>query len=287
MLAGLFVVCFTSAVLAEGQQSAGACPAVPAAKRFDGKVIAVAGASSGIGEVLARQLASDGARVVMGARRVEQLQRIQEEIEAAGGRAEVQHLDVLDYASCERFVQFANATFGHLDGAINNAGGGESSGDFMTMEVDAFKKVFDLNFLSVYHMMKAELTIMTGQQRGSIVNNLSILKDRRFTAAPAYGAAKAAALALQETAAATVAATQVRINSISPGFTLPSEALDVFLAANPEAKALFNAPQGRMMDAGRDVYPATAYLLDDASAGVTGIDIPVAGGLNINEFKLR
>merc|ERR1719265_689671 len=119
-------------------------------------------------------------------------------------------------------------------------------------------------------MMKAELEVMTEQKSGSIVNNLSLFATKLMPTAPAYTVSKHAVKTLQQLAAANVAGSQVRINSVSPGFTRPSEALDTYLDSNPDAEAVFRSPQGRMYDATKDVYPALAYFFDDVSKGVTG-----------------
>jgi len=261
-------------------------PVAPGGKPFEGKVILVTGASAGIGEAVAYKLACDGAIVVLGARRMEKLKELVDKIKASGGQALAISLDVTDYSSCEAFVQQIKDTYGRLDGAFNNAGGGQPTGDFVEQTPEQFKKNFDLNFFGTYHMMKAELALMTEQKSGSIVNNLSLFASKVFTPSPDYTISKHAAKAATQVAAATVADSKVRVNSVSPGFTLPSESLGDFLEKNPEMKPKFMSPLGTMMDVEKDVYPAVAYLLSDASANLTGIDLPVAGGHNINTFSI-
>lgn len=89
---------------------------------IEGKVVAITGASSGIGEATARHLAKLGARVVLGARRAEKLEKIVEEIRAGGGTAASRTVDVTDRQDVDTFLQFAEGTAGKLDVLINNAG---------------------------------------------------------------------------------------------------------------------------------------------------------------------
>jgi len=86
------------------------------------KVVALTGASSGIGEATARELAAAGMKLVVGARRTERLEKLVAEIRAAGGEAEFQALDVTNRESVEAFIAFAEARFGRLDVLVNNAG---------------------------------------------------------------------------------------------------------------------------------------------------------------------
>lgn len=250
----------------------------------------VTGASSGIGEFIAKELALDGAHVILAARRLEKLQGIQQSIEAGHGLASSVALDVLDFESVRRVLQDVVATHGRLDGAFNNAGGGGQSGTLLDLETSEFKRIFELNFYGTYHCMKAELEIMTQQKFGSIVNNLSMFAKLTMPLHAAYCASKHALLALQNSAALEAAAASVRVNSVSPGFCRPSESLDGYLELHPDSEATFASPlvhpSGALVHAS-DVYACVALLLDEKTSGaMTGADLPVTGGHGIPVLSL-
>lgn len=257
-------------------------------------MILVTGASSGIGEFVAKELALDGAHVILAARRLEKLQAIQHTIEAGHGLASTVALDVLDFESVRRVLQEIVATHGGLDGAFNNAGGAGQSGTLLELETAEFKRIFELNFYGTYHCMKAELEIMTQQKFGSIVNNLSMFAKLIMPLQAAYCASKHALLALQNSAAAEAAASGVRVNSVSPGFCRPSESLDGYLQQHPDVESTLASPlasplvhpSGAIVHAS-DVYASVALLLDGKTSGaMTGADLPVTGGHGIPLLSL-
>lgn len=265
--------------------TSGSCKS-PSSERFKGKVFLVTGASSGIGELVAKALANDGAHVVLTARRAEKLQAVKTEIESSGGSASVEVLDVTKMDDVEKVTAIIVEKLGRLDGAFNNAGSSLSQGTVVDLSAADFKKTFELNFYGTYHCMKAQLQVMAKQGFGSIVNNLSFLAKKHMAGQAHYGASKAALMYLQESASLEVAAQGVRVNSVSPGFTRPSEAMDAFLATNPGMEQLFKSPMGAIVHA-QAVYQAVAFLLDDVTSGsVTGVDLPVAGGHNVPDVKL-
>lgn len=258
------------------------------AKRFEGKVFLVTGASSGIGEIVAKGLAAAGAHVVLAARRVEKLEEVKKAIEADGGSASIQQVDVMKYEDVEKVVNNIVEEKGHLDGAFNNAGGGGPAGTVADFPEADFKQVFELNFYGTYHCMKAELQVMIKQKSGSIVNNLSMLKELHLAQQAPYGASKAALKYVQDSAAIEAAGSGVRVNSVSPGFTRPSEALDTFLASAPGLEPMFlnSSPMGKFSTA-KDVYESVAFLLDEqTSASITGSDIAVSGGSCVPQVRL-
>lgn len=258
------------------------------AKRFEGKVFLVTGASSGIGEVVAKGLAAAGAHVVLAARRVQKLEEIKTAIEADGGSASIQQVDVMKYEEVEKMVNSIVDEKGHLDGAFNNAGGGGTPGTIADLPEGDFKAVFELNFYGTYHCLKAELQAMIKQKSGSIVNNLSMLKEMHLAQQAHYGASKAAMKHVQDSAALEAAGSGVRVNSVSPGFTRPSEALDAHLAAAPSLEPMFkNSSPMVGFSTAQDVCESVAFLLDDqTSARITGHDIAVSGGSSLPQLKL-
>jgi NAD(P)-dependent dehydrogenase (short-subunit alcohol dehydrogenase family) len=140
-----------------------------------GKVILVTGASSGIGRTTAIRLASEGASVVVAARRNDEIREVVDEITNSGGNAVFCRTDVTQESDVEAMVSMAMDTFGRLDGAFNNAGkvGGPPE-PWHEVDVDTFDETIDANLRGVWLCMKHELRVMREQGSGSIVNNSSI-----------------------------------------------------------------------------------------------------------------
>ena len=161
------------------------------------KVVLITGASSGIGEGTARQLAANGARVVMGARRAERLQAIAEDIRTSGGAVSFRALDVADREDMEAFAAFAVAEFGQIDVLVNNAGVMPLS-PLSALKVDEWNWMIDVNIRGVLHGIAAVLPRMEAQGHGHIVNVSSV---GGFVAQPTgavYAATKFAVRAISE-----------------------------------------------------------------------------------------
>ncbi len=181
-----------------------------------GKVIAITGASSGIGEAAAKMLAAAGARIVIGARRTDRLQRLASEIEEAGGTVRHRALDVTDRDDVAAFARFAQSEFGRLDVMINNAGVMPLS-PLAALKVDEWDRMVDVNIKGVLYGVAAALPLMEAQGSGQIVNLSSIGGHRVSPTAAVYCATKFAVRAIsdglrQET-------DRIRVTVISPGTT--------------------------------------------------------------------
>lgn len=180
------------------------------------KVVLVTGASSGIGEATARELAAAGARVVIGARRVERLETLKREIEAAGGEAMARSLDVTSREDVKAFVQAAQAQFGRVDVIVNNAGVMPLS-PLAALKVDEWDQMIDVNIRGVLHGIAAALPVMEAQGEGQIINIASTAGHQIFPTAAVYCATKFAVRAISE--ALRQETDKVRVTVISPGVT--------------------------------------------------------------------
>src|SRR5688572_15546423 len=130
-----------------------------------GKVVVITGASSGIGETTARALAQRGARVVVGARRTDRLERLVAEIRAEGGEVENRAVDVTSREDVEAFVAFAEARFGRVDVMVNNAGVMPLS-PLEALKVEEWDRMIDVNVRGVLHGIAAALPRMKRQGSG-------------------------------------------------------------------------------------------------------------------------
>ncbi|QEN88018.1 SDR family oxidoreductase [Labrys sp. KNU-23] len=203
-----------------------------------GKVVAITGASSGIGEASARVLAAAGARVVIGARRTDRLERLAAAIVADGGEVRVRPLDVTLQAEVAAFAGFARQAFGRLDVMVNNAGVMPLS-PLAALRVAEWDRMIDVNIKGVLYGIAAALPIMEEQGTGQIVNVSSIGGHRVSPTAAVYCATKFAVRAIsdglrQET-------DRIRVTVISPGTTTSELADSIGDPTAREAMKAFRA----------------------------------------------
>lgn len=181
------------------------------------KVIAITGASSGIGEATARLLASQGAKVVLGARRTDRLVRIAGDINASCGRAEFRALDVTDRKDVQDFIDFAVTRFDRVDVLVNNAGVMPLS-KLEALKVDEWDRMIDVNIRGVLHGIAATLPLMQRQRTGQIINIASIGAYAVSPTASVYCATKYAVRAISEGLRQEVGG-DIRVTVIAPGVT--------------------------------------------------------------------
>jgi NADP-dependent 3-hydroxy acid dehydrogenase YdfG len=164
---------------------------------LNNKVVLITGASSGIGEGTARQLAANGARVVLGARRTERLQAIAADIEKDGGTVRLRRLDVADRGDMEGFVAFAESEFGTIDVLVNNAGVMPLS-PLAALKIDEWNWMIDVNIRGVLHGIAAVLPRMEARGHGHIINVSSVGGFVVQPTGAVYSATKFAVRAISE-----------------------------------------------------------------------------------------
>jgi NADP-dependent 3-hydroxy acid dehydrogenase YdfG len=180
------------------------------------KVVLITGASSGIGEATARVLAANGAKVVLGARRTERLEKIVAEIRAKGGVAEFRALDVAERGNVQEFVDFAHDRLGRVDVIFNNAGVMPVS-PMNALKVDEWDRIIDVNIKGVLNGIAAVLPIMERQGSGHIINTASTGAHAVGGQFGVYCASKYAVRAISEGLRQEMS--QIRVTVISPGVT--------------------------------------------------------------------
>ena len=182
---------------------------------IEGKVVAITGGSSGLGEATARLLAEKGAKVFLGARREENLKSIVEEIRSGGGTAEYRVVDVTDRAQVEGLVDAAVEEFGRLDVIVNNAGLMPLS-PLSALKVDEWDRMVDVNIKGVLYGIAAALPQMEKQQDGHVINLSSVAGHAVFETSAVYSGTKHAVRAISEGLRMEVGE-NIRSTIISPG----------------------------------------------------------------------
>ncbi|MEV4599687.1 SDR family oxidoreductase [Amycolatopsis sp. NPDC049253] len=184
---------------------------------LEGKVVAITGASSGIGEATALELAARGAAVVLGARRTDRLDSLVARIQAAGGRAEMLDVDVTQRADLERLVARALDRFGRLDVLVANAGIARIApmGD---LDVDSWDAMIDVNLRGVLHGIAAALPVFRAQGSGHLVTTVSTSGLKIVPAQAVYAGTKNAVRTLLEALRQESTDGVLRTTSISPGY---------------------------------------------------------------------
>jgi len=180
------------------------------------KVVLITGASSGIGAATAKVLAEQGAKVVLGARRVDRLQQVAAEIRERGGVAIYKELDVASRESVQAFVNFARDEFGRVDVIFNNAGVMPVS-PMNALKTDEWDKIIDINIRGVLNGIAATLPIMEAQGSGHIINTASTAAHAIGGGFGIYCASKYAVRAITEGLRQEMGA--IRVTLISPGVT--------------------------------------------------------------------
>jgi NAD(P)-dependent dehydrogenase (short-subunit alcohol dehydrogenase family) len=246
---------------------------------LEGKVAIVTGASSGLGVAFAKALAEAGADVAIGARRVDKLEETAKLIEAAGRRALVVETDVTKPEDCQALAQATHDQLGSVDILVNNAGDGGEYHPATEDPPEHFRRVVDLNLFGSYWMAQAAARFMGP---GSSVINISSVIALTTAKMPAagYSSAKAAILGLTRDLAAQWGVDKgIRVNAILPG-TFPSEQTAAY-SENYKAKVIkARIPIGRLGDP-EEAAATVVFLASDASSYITGVALPVDGGVLI------
>jgi 3-oxoacyl-[acyl-carrier protein] reductase len=243
--------------------------------RMKDRVALVTGASQGIGEAIARQLASEGALVVCAARRVEKLEHLVAEIGGAGYRATALPMDVGDAGAIAEGVRRALETHGRIDILVNNAGVTEDN-LILRMSRDAWDRVLATNLTAAFLLCQAVARPMVKSRYGRIVNITSVVGLMGNAGQANYAASKAGLVGLTKSLARELGSRNVTVNAVAPGFI--ATAMTEKMTEEARQALFAQIPLGRL-GTPEDVARAVAFLASEEAAYVTGHVMNVSGGL--------
>ncbi|MCJ7843208.1 SDR family oxidoreductase [Lederbergia sp. NSJ-179] len=184
---------------------------------LQGRVAIVTGASSGIGAAIAKELASEGANVVLAARRMDKLKELEKEIDQQGaGKALAVKTDIANKQDVEEMVKQATATFGNVDIFVNNAGQ-MLTGTVRSGKVEEWEQMIDVNIKGVLYGIHTVLSSMLARSTGHIINIASVSGYEVTKTSTVYSATKFAVRAISMGLEKELARTGVRVTNISPG----------------------------------------------------------------------
>lgn len=183
---------------------------------IQGKVVVITGASSGLGEAAARLLSAEDATVVLGARRVDRIQSLADELKAKGGRALAVATDVTHCSQVKKLVDAAVQKFGCIDVMINNAGLMPNS-PLERLKIDDWDRAIDVNIKGVLYGIAAALPYMKQQKSGHIINVSSVAGHKVTPNGAVYCATKHAVRVISEGLRTEVKPYNIRTTIISPG----------------------------------------------------------------------
>ena len=250
-------------------------------RQLEGKVALVTGASSGIGRATALELARRGAKVVVAARRQEELEQVVQEITTAQGNAAAITVDVSKEEDLRKLVGFTVSTYGRLDIAFNNAGTEGVFAPLLEQDAERFDMVFEPNVRGVLNAMKYEAEVMLEQGSGSIINNASMGGVIGFENASVYIASKHAVVGMTKTASIEWFRRGVRVNALCPGLIeTPFHHRGIWPSVEAQQSFAASTPAGRWGSA-EEMATIVAFLASDDSSYVSGHSLVADGGYSI------
>ncbi len=242
---------------------------------LEGQVALVTGASRGIGQAVARELARQGATVIGTATTEEGAGRITAYLQEAGAKGQGAVLEVRDQAQVDALIARIEKEFAPVTILVNNAGITRDN-LAMRMKDEEWDGVIDTNLKSVFRLCKAVMRGMMKARQGRIVNITSVVGHAGNPGQANYCAAKAGVSGLSRSLAKELGSRNITVNCVAPGFidTDMTKALD----EKQKAGLLANIPLGRLGKP-EDIAAAVAFLASPAAAYVTGTTVHVNGGM--------
>lgn len=244
-------------------------------QRFEGRVAFVTGGGHGIGRATAVRLAREGAAIGVADIDAEAAERVAEEIVGFGGAAAAISCDITDRGSVDAAMAAHVARFGGLDVLVNTAGGDRPNPSFQEADDEIWERLIDFNLTSVMRCVRAALPHLLGSRFGGNVVTIGSVNGLAAFSGYPYSAAKAGLVNLTRNLAAEYGRQGVRFNLVAPG-TIRTRVWDDQPGSLEWLTTLY--PLGRVGEP-EDIAAAVAFLASDDAAWITGITLPVEGGI--------
>ncbi|MFQ5407123.1 MAG: glucose 1-dehydrogenase [Anaerolineales bacterium] len=241
------------------------------------KVALVTGASRGIGQAIAETYAAAGAQVVLASRKQEGLDAVAEKIRNAGGEALPVAAHTGDSEAVQALVERATAEYGGVDILVNNAATNPHFGPVLTADEGQWAKTLDVNVVGYFRMVKACVESLRARGGGKVVNMASVAGKEPLPGMGVYGVGKAAVIMLTQVLAMELAADNIQVNAIAPGFV--KTRFSSVLWQTPEIyEAITRAVPAARMAEPDELTGIALYLASPASNFTSGATFVIDGG---------
>lgn len=247
--------------------------------KLENKTVFITGGLSGIGFASAIAAAQEGGNIVIADIESASSEAAMNEIIKENPKAIFMNCDVSDFDKVQTCIEKTVSVFGSLDIALNNAGIGGEANKVGDMSLEAWQKVISINLTGVFNCMKHELTQMSKQKSGVIVNMASILAKVGFGMSSHYAAAKHGVIGLTQTAAIEYADEGIRINAICPGFIDTPLLAKGGISDHPEIKQhIIDLHPMKRLGKSPEIAAGFIFLASDDSSFMTGTALEIDGG---------
>ena len=246
--------------------------------RLEGRKALVTGAGSGIGRAIAMAMAAEGATVAVVDQHLDRASATEQDIRAAGGKANAYQADVSSAADVARMMQGVAEDLGSLDILVNNAGMGQL-GTVSELDDETWDRVMAVNVRSVFLCSRAAIGLMPASG-GRIINVASVAGLVASAGRAAYCASKGAVVMLTKAMALDCAASKINVNAICPGVVETAMTADSLKDPTIRQEKLDKTPLGWLAKP-EDIAPAAVYLASSEADFVTGTCLVVDGGWSV------
>ncbi len=247
---------------------------------LSGKVALITGASRGIGAAVARLYAQFGAEVIISSRKMDNIQPVVDDINTAGGKASGIVCHIGDKDAIDGLLTEIKERFGRLDILVNNAATNPYYGPVLNTEESAIEKTIDVNIKGYFLLSQKAGLLMRASGGGAIINTASVNGVSPGPMQGIYSITKAAIISMTESFAKECARDNIRVNAVLPGLTDTKFASALTQNEQMMRAVLPMIPMNRMAQP-EEIAPAFLFLASDAASYITGVSIPVDGGMLI------